>query len=88
MRFQIHVTPRGRRDEITGSRAEGVIRVRVTAVPEDGAANQAALALLRRRLGLAAGALRIVGGATSRRKWLEADGISEEDLWRRLEARG
>lgn len=59
--------------------------MRVTAAPEGGAANKAALSLLRRRLRLAAGALRIVGGATSRRKWLEADGISEEDLWRRLE---
>ena len=82
------MTPRGRADQVVGSRAEGVIRVRVTAAPEDGAANKAALALLRRRLGLAAGALRIVGGAASRRKWLEADGISEEDLWRRLETQG
>ncbi|HEY6221143.1 MAG TPA: DUF167 family protein [Candidatus Eisenbacteria bacterium] len=86
MRFQVHVTPRGRADQVTGSRAEGIIRVRVTAVPDRGAANEAALALLRDRLGLKAGALRIVGGATSRRKWIEADGISEEDLWRRLEA--
>ena len=86
MRFQIHVTPRGREDRITASREEGVIRVRVTAAPEGGAANEAALTLLRRRLGLAAGALRIVGGAASRRKWIEADDISEEDLWRRLEA--
>jgi uncharacterized protein YggU (UPF0235/DUF167 family) len=86
MRFQVHVTPRGRADQVTGSRAEKIIRVRVTAAPEGGAANEAALRLLRERLGLRAGALRIVGGATSRRKWLEADGISEEDLWRRLEA--
>lgn len=57
------------------------------AAPEDGAANEAALALLRRRIGLPAGALRIVGGATSRWKWVEADGLSEEELWRRLEAR-
>lgn len=85
MRFQVHVTPRGRANEVTGSRADKTIRVRVTAAPEGGAANEAALKLLRRRLGLTAGTLRLVGGATSRRKWFEADGISEEDLWRRLE---
>lgn len=79
------MTPRARTDEVAGSRAEGVIRVRVTAAPESGAANKAALALLKRRLGLKAGALRIVGGAASRRKWLEADGLTEEDLWRKLE---
>ena len=73
-------------DQVTGLRAEGIVRVRVTAPPDRGAANDAALALLRDRLGLRAAALRIVGGAASRRKWIEADGITEEDLWRRLEA--
>ncbi|HYR68447.1 MAG TPA: DUF167 domain-containing protein [Candidatus Dormibacteraeota bacterium] len=86
MRFQVHVTPRARVDQVTGLRAEGIVRVRVTAPPDRGAANDAALALLRDRLGLRAAALRIVGGAASRRKWIEADGITEEDLWRRLEA--
>ena len=73
---------------MTASRAEGLIRVRVTAVPEDGAANEAALALLRTRLGLKAGAVRLVGGASSRWKWIEADGITEEDLWRSLAGQG
>lgn len=78
------MTPR-RRDEVEAKRDEGVIRVRVSAQPQEGAANEAVLALLRRRLGLPAGALRIVGGASSRWKWIEADGLSEEELWRRLE---
>lgn len=86
MRFRIHVTPR-RQDALSATRADGVIRLRVSAPPEGGAANDAALALLRQRLGLPAGALRIVGGATSRWKWVEADGLSEEELWRRLEPR-
>jgi hypothetical protein len=86
VRFRVHVTPR-RPEALDASRAEGVIRVRVTAPPADGEANEAVLALLRKRLGLPAGALRIVGGGTSRWKWVEADGLSEEDLWRRLEPR-
>jgi uncharacterized protein YggU (UPF0235/DUF167 family) len=44
------------------------------------------VAVLRKKLGLAAGALRIVGGAAERRKWVEVDGIEEAELWRRLEA--
>lgn len=83
MRFQVHVTPR-RPDEISADRAEGVVRVRVSAAPEEGEANKAVLALLRRRLGLKSGDIRIVGGAASRRKWLEADGLTEEEFWRRL----
>ncbi len=73
---------------MAASREEGLVRVRVTAVPEDGAANDAVLALLRKRLGLRANAVRVVGGASSRWKWIEADGITEEDLWRSLEGQG
>jgi hypothetical protein len=58
----------------------------VTAPPEDGRANEAALALLRERLHLGPGGLRLAGGASSRRKWIEADGLDEPELWRRLGA--
>lgn len=60
--------------------------MRVTAPPEDGKANDAVLALLGKRLGLLRGSIRLVGGATSRLKWIEADGLEEAELWRRLEA--
>ena len=86
MRFQVHVTPRSRTNELTASKDEGVIRVRVTAAPDQGAANEAMLALLRRKLRLDARSVRIVGGAASRRKWVEADGLDEAELWRRLRA--
>lgn len=86
MRFQVHVTPRSRVNEVTASKGDGVIRVRVTAAPDQGAANEAVLALLRRKLRLDARSIRLVGGATARRKWLEADGLDETELWRRLMA--
>ena len=86
MRFQIHVTPRSRVNEVKASEGEGTIRVRVTAPPDQGAANEAVLALLRRALSLDARSIRIVGGAASRRKWVEADGLDEAELWRRLGA--
>jgi uncharacterized protein YggU (UPF0235/DUF167 family) len=87
MRFQIHVTPRSRVNEIQASKDGGgaiAIRVRVTAPPDQGAANEAVLSLLRRKLGLDARSIRIAGGAVSRRKWVEADGLDEAELWRRL----
>ena len=86
MRFRVHVTPKSRADLIEADPATQVIRVRVTAAPESGRANEAVIALLRRKLDLPAGALRIVGGAAERRKWVEVDGIEEAELWRRLEA--
>ena len=88
MRFQITVTPKSRMDEIvvssTGARA---VRVRVTAAPEDGRANRAVIELLSHRLGIPRSALSVAGGAASRRKWIEVEGLEEAEVWRRLEAR-
>ena len=86
MRLRISVSPKSRTEEILASRAEGTVRVRVTAAPEDGRANRAVLDLLRAKLGVPRSALRIAGGETSRKKWIEIDGLEEEELWRRLEA--
>ena len=86
MRLQIYVTPKSRANEITVSRAERSVRIRVTAAPEDGRANQAVLELLRERLGVPRDQIRVAGGATSRRKWIEVDGLEEAEVWRRLEA--
>ncbi len=89
MRLQITVTPKSRVDEIevaTGA-AGRAVRVRVTAAPEDGRANRAVIELLSERLGVPRSALSVAGGATSRRKWIEVEGLEEAEVWRRLEAR-
>lgn len=86
MRLQISVSPKSRAEEIRASRADRTVRVRVTAAPEDGRANRAVLDLLRAKLGVPRTALRIAGGETSRKKWVEIDGLEEEEVWRRLEA--
>ncbi|MEK7348860.1 MAG: DUF167 domain-containing protein [Candidatus Eisenbacteria bacterium] len=88
MRFQVHVTPKSRANavEATRSGGEARIRVRVTAAPEDGKANDAVVALLAERLGVPRRAVRVAGGASSRVKWIEVEGLEEAELWRRLEA--
>lgn len=85
-RFQIHVTPRSRTAEVRVSAEDRVVRVRVTAPAESGRANEAALSLLRARLDLGPGTIRLAGGATSRRKWIEVVGLDDIELWRRLGA--
>jgi len=82
---QVQVTPRARSNEVRVDREARLVRIRVVAPPVDGKANDAVLDLLRERLGLGAGSIRIVGGGSSRRKWIEAEGITEAELWRRLE---
>jgi uncharacterized protein len=66
------VTPRGGRDSLDGveSLSDGrpVLKVRVRAVPEDGAANEGVRRLLAKALGLPASAVSLEAGATARLK--------------------
>jgi len=90
VRVQVHVTPKSRVNavEAIGEGSEGRIRVRVTAAPEDGKANDAVVELLAKMLGLPRRAVRVAGGAASRVKWIEIDGLEEDELWRRLARSG
>jgi uncharacterized protein len=65
--FSVRVTPRASASGVGGER-EGALVVRVTAAPADGAANEAVVRLLAKRLGLAPSEVRIERGATSRTK--------------------
>lgn len=65
-RLAVRVTP--------GARVEGVsveggaVQVKVRAKPQDGAANEAVLAMLAKALGVGASRLELLRGATSREK--------------------
>lgn len=67
-RLNVRVTPRSFRDAVEGFDAEGVLRVRVTAAPADGAANAAVAKLLSRALDLPSRDVVLVSGATARQK--------------------
>lgn len=62
----VRVTPKASRNEVTEK--DGVIRVYVTAVPEDGKATKAVAKLLAEALGLPKSRLTLVQGQTSREK--------------------
>jgi uncharacterized protein YggU (UPF0235/DUF167 family) len=61
------------------------LRVRVTAPPVDGRANEALTRLLASKLGVPRSDVRVVGGQTSRLKLVAVDGLTPEELRRRLE---
>ncbi|GJD65447.1 DUF167 family protein [Methylobacterium frigidaeris] len=69
---RVRATPRGGRDALDGveTRDDGVavLKVRVRAAPEDGAANAAIRDVLRRALGLPAASVTLATGATARIK--------------------
>jgi uncharacterized protein (TIGR00251 family) len=85
-RIQVRVVPRSSRNAVAGVDAEGRLRVRLTAPPAEGAANRALVVFLAKRLGVAAGAVRIHRGAASRNKVVEVDGWTDAALRDRLEA--
>jgi len=60
------------------------IRVRIAAVPLDGAANRALIRFLAERLGVDRSAVAIVGGASARSKAVQVSGVTLEQAANRL----
>jgi uncharacterized protein (TIGR00251 family) len=77
--FGVRLTPRATRDEVRGVDDAGVLLVRITAPPVDGAANEALTRLLARELGVPRSAVLLEAGTRSRSKrvrvHLRADAI-------------
>ena len=72
--LRTHVQPRASRSEIGGLEMEA-LRIRVTAPPVAGAANEAVVKLLARTLGIAKSRVQLVRGGTSRHKVFKLHGI-------------
>ena len=77
VRFDVRVQPRASRNECVGEH-DGALRVRLAAPPVDGAANEALVEFLAKVLHVAKRDVKIVSGATSKRKIVEIDGVTAE----------
>ena len=82
-RLSVRVQPRASRDEIVGWQGD-VLRVRVGAPPVEGEANAAVAALLAKALGVRASAVGVVRGQRGRDKVIQVEGLSGEEIRRRL----
>jgi hypothetical protein len=85
-RLRLRVSPGARRAGIVGRYGEAW-KVRVTAPPERGLANEAVLRLLSDKLQLPLSGLSVVSGLTGRDKVVELRGIDQAEAVRRLEER-
>ena len=63
--FRVKVVPRSARTEVTGTLADGTIKIKVAAVPDQGKANAELCAFLAREFGVPQGRVAIVAGRTS-----------------------
>jgi uncharacterized protein (TIGR00251 family) len=82
-RLRIYVQPRASKTAVIGMHGDAV-HIRLAAPPVDNAANEALVKLVAERLGIAQRQVRVVAGATSRRKIIEIDGMSAEAATRML----
>ena len=77
------VSPGAKATELVGRHGDGW-KVRVAPAPERGRANDAVVALLAGALSVPVSDVRVVAGASARRKVVEVDGLETGEIERRL----
>ena len=82
-RLRLRVSPGARRTELAGRYADGW-KLRVTAAPERGRANEAVIGFLARRLGIDRADVSLVSGHAARDKVVELRGVGRTEAERRL----
>lgn len=73
MIIDIKVIPKAGKNAI--KEGDGLLRVYVTTVPEDGKANKAVIKLLAKHYGVRQADIRIIRGQTFGKKTVEIDGV-------------
>jgi uncharacterized protein len=86
-RLRLRVVPGAKRSALVGRHGDAW-KVRVTAPPERGAANEAVLELLAEALGVSANEVRLVSGHGSRDKIVELTALGADEAEARLAANG
>ena len=82
--FAVKVAPRASQNKISQI-ADGALKVRLTAPPVDGAANQALVKLLAKALGLSKSKVRVIKGFKSRDKRVLVEGLEPGQIIRLLD---
>ena len=82
-KISLRVYPNAARNEVLDFTG-GVLRVRVAAPPVKGKANKELVAFLSQTLGVGKSTLAVIKGHTSRSKVIAIDGLSQEDIMKRL----
>jgi uncharacterized protein len=84
IRLGVKVTPNAGRNEITGFK-EGVLQVRIAAPPERGKANKELTDFLSKTLGVKKSSILIIKGQTSRNKVIVIEGMSGDEVLKRMQ---
>ena len=83
--FTVRVVTRAQKNEIVGVQEDNSLKIRLTASPSEGQANDALIKFLAQRLGVPEANIEIVAGRDSRDKWISVEGISTADAEEKLQ---
>ena len=83
--LRVRVIPRAKRNGIGGWR-DGALVVRLTAPPVEGAANQLLVRALAKHVGVRPSDISLVTGERSREKVVRVEGLTQDELTKRLPA--
>jgi hypothetical protein len=81
VRFSVRVQPRASTDAIAGIYGNS-LKIRLTAPPVDGAANERLVIFLSNIFAVPRRAIKILAGESSRSKIVEIEGVTERDVYR------
>jgi len=81
VRFSVRVQPRASADAIAGVHGNS-LKIRLTAPPIDGAANERLVIFLSDIFAVPRRAVKILAGESSRSKIVEIEGVTERDVYR------
>ncbi len=82
--LKVYLQPKSSKNEIVGSYRDG-IKVKVTAPPVEGKANEALIRFLAKELGVSQSCVEIIRGEHSREKTLKISGNVDEELAKKIE---
>jgi uncharacterized protein (TIGR00251 family) len=83
VRLEIKVQPRSSRNQVAGEQ-DGALKIKLTAPPVDGEANQALIDYLSSLLGVPKRNVKLIKGETSRNKLVEIIGLGRESLLKKV----
>ena len=83
VKISLRVYPNASRNEMLGF-TDGVLRVKISAPPIKGKANRELITFLSRLLGVSKDSVNIMRGHTTRNKVVAIDGLSREEVMKRL----
>lgn len=81
--LRVHVVPNAKRDSVVGEHG-GAVKVKLRAPAVEGKANAALVRFLAKEIKLPRHDIVLQRGHNSRDKLIRVNGLSQEDVWRRL----